>query len=84
MAPDALPDKKRVKWYLRPVAILIALITVGPLAMPMIWISPALKRWQMIALTAIVVLLTVWIIKASVDLYRILLRELRNIQEVLK
>ena len=84
MAPDTLPDKKRVKWYLSPAAILIALIAIGPLAIPMIWVSPALKRWQKIALTAIVVLLTVWMIKASVDLYRILLRELRNIQEALK
>ena len=84
MAPDALPDKKRVKWYLSPAAILIAIIAIGPFAIPMVWISPALKRWQKMLLTIIVVLFTLWVVKSSIDLYRILLREMQNLQAVLK
>ena len=83
---DPLPqnDKKPVKWYLKPVSILIAIIGVGPFAIPLIWISPALKRWQKIALTLITALLTFWMVKASVEMFRILLREMLSLQEAVK
>ncbi len=82
--PDCPPDKPVVKWYFKPVAVLIAIAVAGPLAIPLIWASPALKKWQKIALVVIVILLTLWMFKAMVDLYNILSKELRNIQEALK
>ena len=84
MASDARPDKERVKWYLRPVTIFIAIIAIGPLAIPLVWISPALKKWHKIALTAVIAFLTLWMVKASIDLYRILSKEIENLKEVLK
>jgi hypothetical protein len=80
--PDS--DKKPVKWYLKPVSIFIAIIGFGPFAIPLIWASPALKRWQKIALTLITALLTLWMVKAFLEMYRILLKEMLNLQDVLR
>lgn len=84
MAPDVKPDKRLVKWYLKPVAIFIAIAATGPFAIPLVWISPAFKRWQKIALTLAIILFTLWIIRSSIDLYRILLKEMLTLQEALK
>lgn len=84
MAPDVQPDKNTVKWYLKPSIILIAIIGVGPFAIPMVWISPAFKRWQKIALTALTIIFTLWVIKSSIELYRVLLREMQNLQAALQ
>lgn len=83
MAPDVPPDKKTVKWYLRPAVIFIAIVGIGPFAIPLVWISPVFKRWQKTALTALTILFTLWVINSSIELYRILLREMRNLQAAL-
>jgi hypothetical protein len=83
MAPDVPPDKETVKWYLRPAVIVIAIIGVGPFAIPMIWISPVFKRWHKITLTVLTIIFTLWVVKSSIELYRILLREMQNLQAAL-
>ncbi|MCX5678242.1 MAG: hypothetical protein NTY76_03945 [Candidatus Omnitrophica bacterium] len=84
MAPDVQLDKKTVKWYLKPAVILIAIIGIGPFAIPMVWISPAFKSWQKIVLTALTIIFTLWALKSSIELYQILLREMQNLQAALK
>jgi len=72
-----------VKWYLRPVAVIVAILCAGPFALPLAWVSPAFSKKIKIAITAIVIILTVWILKFSVDLYNILLREIRELQKIM-
>ncbi len=83
---ESVPEivKQPVKWYLKPIIVVVAIFAVGPLAIPLIWLSPALKRRDKIILTVITVLLTVLMIKATSDLYAILLREFQTLAEVLK
>ena len=83
MAPDVPPDKKTVKWYLRPAVIFIAIVGIGPFAIPLVWISPVFKRWQKTALTALTVIFTLWAIKFSIELYQILLKEMQDLQSAL-
>jgi len=82
--PDIQRDARTVKWYLKPLSVFIAIAAVGPLAIPLVWMSPAFKRWQKMVLTMIVILLTLWMLKASVDLYRIFLKEFQGLQAALK
>ena len=84
MASNLRSDKSVVKWYLRPVAIVIAVLAVGPFAIPLIWISPALRRWHKITATILVVLMTVWMAMALSDLFKLLSEEMRNLQAILK
>lgn len=74
----------RVKWYLTPVAIMIAILAIGPFAIPFVWMSPALKRWHKVVITIGLVLLTLWAVKSAGDMYNTLLKELRDLQAVLK
>lgn len=84
MSSSLQSDKPALKWYLHPAVIIIALLVAGPFAIPLVWMSPALKRWHKIAATVLISLLTVWIIMASIDLFRLLLKEMRDLQAVLK
>ncbi len=50
---------KTAKWYFRTPFIVIAVFSVGPLALPLIWWHPRLSRIWKINLTIGVILLTV-------------------------
>lgn len=81
-ATKAMPPAKAppIKWYHKSVVVLIAILAAGPFALPLVWTSPAFTKWAKIAITALVVLLTIWLVKASVDLYQALLKQLRELQ----
>ncbi len=66
--PDGLP------WYYRTPFIVFALCSVGPLALPLIWLRPGLSRSWKILLTLITLVLT-WV------LYKITLVSIHNIEE---
>lgn len=74
----------RIKWYLTPVAIVIAILAVGPFAIPLVWISPAFKKWHKIIITIALVGLTIWLVRVSGELYQMLLKEAKELQDVLK
>lgn len=76
-------EKAPVKWYLKPVSIIIAILLAGPFALPLVWISPALRLWHKIAITILAILLTVWLITASAAIYESLVKELRELQAVM-
>lgn len=73
----------RIKWYHRPLAVLIAILCVGPFALPLAWTSPAFKKGHKIIITLLVTGLTIWLIHASVTLYKILLGRLEELNQVL-
>ena len=75
--------RPQIKWHLRPIAVIIALLCAGALALPLLWLSPAFKKGQKIVLTVIVMFITIWLFKVSVDLYYILLKELQALQNIL-
>jgi hypothetical protein len=45
-------------WYFGAGAILLSLLTVGPLALPLVWIHPQLKPVWKIAISALVLVLS--------------------------
>lgn len=83
MSHDLKTGQAKVKWYLRAPVVVIAILAFGPFAAPLIWMSPALKKWQKTALTVTTALLTLWMIRLSIDFYRILLKEMQSLQAAL-
>lgn len=77
------PDKK-TPWFLTPIAVIIAILCAGPLALPLVWMSPALKRWHKWLITAIIAILTIWLFKTSADLYKMLLKEMQALQDAMR
>ncbi len=60
-----------LKWYYRPVWVLILLFLVlGPLALPYLWRSPSFSRRLKVALTVLVVAYTGLFIGETIRVYR--------------
>ena len=73
----------KVKWYLRPVGIFMAILFAGPLAIPLVWISPSFKKLHKIAITVLLIVLTVWFFKIFLDLYDVLLKQNEQLRALL-
>jgi len=73
----------RIKWFFRPGGIILAVLCVGPLALPLVWLSPALRKKDKAIITILLVVLTIWLAKASIRLYGLLLKELEDLQNIL-
>ena len=66
-----------LKWYFRKSNIVIALLCVGPLALPLIWWRPNTSRAWKIGLTILILALS-WL------LYRSTLQSIQTIKEYYK
>lgn len=77
-------EKVGTRWYLKPVSVVIFILAFGPFAIPFVWMSGAFNKWTKIAITVALIVLTVWFIKASGDLYNSLSKDMQLIQEMLK
>lgn len=55
---------------------------MGPLAIPLVWKTPHISRILKIVIIIVLILLTIWLIKASVGLYGILKNEIADIQKL--
>ena len=67
----------KLPWYFSTTFIVVALLSVGPLALPLIWCRPQTSRAWKIGLT-------VAILAISWFLYQVMLESLRSIQEYYK
>ena len=76
--------KDKVKWYYNPVVDIMAVLILGPFALPLVWRSPSLKKWAKVLLTAAVVILTILTIKYSITLYNYFLKEMQELQGALQ
>lgn len=76
------PTHAKIKWYIRPVAVIIAILLIGPFALPFLWTSPAFKRNHKIIITLLVFILSLWLIESLVRLYTVLLNEIQRIQDI--
>jgi len=75
--------EKKVPWYYRTSSIVIGLLCIGPLALPLVWASPAIKKAHKIIISITVIVLTIWFVKASIKLYKVSLEHLQQLQDIL-
>jgi hypothetical protein len=75
----------KVKWYLRPVSIVLLLFFVlGPFGLPLLYKSPAFSKTLKIVLSIAVILYTFYLIFASLEIARQLYSRMGELQEMLK
>jgi hypothetical protein len=75
----------KVKWYLRPVSIVLLLFFVlGPFGLPLLYKSPAFSKTLKIVLSIAVILYTFYLIFASLEIARELYSRMGELQEMLK
>ena len=56
-APPPLPAN-RLPWYFRTTTLVIGLLSVGPLALPLVWWHPKMKLWPKIGISVVTLVLT--------------------------
>ncbi len=77
-------EDEKVKWYLRPLAVVLSLFFVlGPFGLPLLYRSPKFSRKMKILLTVAVVVYTFYLIFATLEIAKELYRRIEQFQEIL-
>ena len=71
-APRPRPPASGTRWYFRHGFILLAVLTVGPFALPLIWFRPKTAPAWKIGLTLLLLILSWLLVIASIHSIRIL------------
>ena len=61
--------KFKSKWYFSTSAVVVALLVLGPLALPMVWLNPRYKIVTKLIITILVIVFTVLICYLTVNVY---------------
>jgi hypothetical protein len=67
----------KIKWYFSTTVVVIALLSVGPLALPLVWLHPRYKKVTKIILTIIIIGLSIWSYILIKDVYLSLLQQMK-------
>jgi hypothetical protein len=79
-----MPKDEKVKWYLRPVSVILSLFFVlGPFGLPLLYKSPRFSRTSKIILTIAVVIYTSYLIFISLEIVRELYKGMEAFKEIL-
>ena len=68
--PPAPAAERKLPWYFGPVSIIVSFATVGPLALPLVWLHPKLKPVWKIIISLIVIGITWMVCQAILDLLK--------------
>jgi len=66
---EAAEADKSNKWYFRNSVVIIAILCVGPLALPLVWFNPRYKLPTKLLVTIAVVVLTILLSYLTVKIY---------------
>ena len=69
MPEEEKTDTKR-KWYFRTSVVVIALLSLGPLALSLVWSNPHWGRRTKVLVTLLVLAATYALVAASIDAYK--------------
>ena len=62
-------EKPKIKWYFSNFIVVIAILSFGPLALPLVWFHPHYKRNTKLVVSVVVIVLTIWCFFIMQDLY---------------
>ena len=64
------PASQKAKWYHQTSTVVIALLCLGPLALPLVWFNPRYKITTRIVVTILVIALSIWIYYLTMGMYK--------------
>ena len=56
-----LINKPKDKWYFKPSALIIAFLSIGPFALPLVWFNPRFSPKAKIIISALVIILSFYL-----------------------
>ena len=60
-------EENKAKWYFKTSVLVIALLSVGPLALPLLWFNPRFRLKMKILISVGVIILTYWLAIMTID-----------------
>ena len=62
-------EKPKPKWYFSNSIVVVAILSFGPLALPLVWYHPHYKRNTKIIVSVVVIIATLWCLSIMQDFY---------------
>ncbi|GEM_PF-1911162 len=79
--PEKSVSVKFVPWYLESRFVLWMVFIFGPLALPLVWLTPRFSTTWKIVTTILSVAISIFIFKTSAQMLQFLTRHLKDIQD---
>ena len=67
----------KTKWYFSTFTVVIGLLSVGPFALPLVWLHPDYRRITKTILTIVIVGFSIWGYFVTKDLYLNLMQQIK-------
>ena len=67
------------KWHQSTAATVLALLTLGPLALPMLWTNPRYSLVVKVVVTVVIIVLTILLCLAVVWMYRYVINQVQSL-----
>lgn len=74
-APPPPPSVSKKKWYFTTGSVVVALLCLGPLALPLVWMNPRYKPLTRVFITLLVIVVTVLCMYIVAGVYERLLSQ---------
>lgn len=71
-----------VPWYLTRKIVFLGLAILGPLALPLVWLSPKFSLFQRLLWTLLTVLLTFFFLKFSIEMAGVLNQRMKEMKQM--
>ncbi len=72
-------DKPKTKWYFSTSVVVIALLCLGPLALPLVWLNPRYKTVTKLVVTGLVVALTIVLCYLTANIYNQFMEQIEEL-----
>ena len=72
---------EKLKWYFRLPTVVLAVLALGPFALPLVWKNPSLSKRSRMLISVLILALTIWMISVSVNVAQLILKEAAELQK---
>ena len=76
------PRAEKGKWYFSRVVIMVSILTVGPFALPLVWLNPAYSPVKRLVISVVVLVVSYWAYTTAMDLMQGLGDQLDLLEEL--
>ncbi len=73
------PGRSETKWYFTTSSIVIAILVIGPLALPLVWLNPRYKRTTKLVVTGLVIAVTIVLSYLVAYIYNNLTEQIKSL-----
>jgi hypothetical protein len=67
----------KTKWYFSTYWFVIALLCIGPFALPLMWFNPRYKLITKIIVSVLVIVVSIWLYKVTMSAYNTAMQQLK-------